>query len=98
MSWDQFETDDERANLVNGKSDANDIELTHTGDDPSMDSAVPEWVSNVDEFRYECLKINTKRTYPPLPPNSLSPNLSVCPSGCLISGSAERHSEGAPEE
>ncbi|CAG2161846.1 unnamed protein product [Oppiella nova] len=68
----EFETDDERANLVNGKSDANDIELTHTGDDPSMDSAVPEWVSNVDEFRYECLKINTKRMYSPLP-------LTACP-------------------
>ncbi|CAG2108999.1 unnamed protein product [Medioppia subpectinata] len=55
----EFDNDDERANLVNGKSDANDIELTTNGD-PMGDTIAPEWLSNVDEFRYECVKINTK--------------------------------------
>ncbi|XP_054154502.1 syntaxin-16-like [Oppia nitens] len=55
----EFETDDERVNLVNGKNDANDIELTIDGDNLT-DTAIPDWVSNVDEFRYEVIKINTK--------------------------------------
>lgn len=55
----QFDNDDERVHLVNGKSDANDIELTNNCDHLS-DSSAPDWVSNVDEFRYEINKINTK--------------------------------------